>query len=163
MLVDPLFLTENSCPFANFHNILDPKGGGPITTTILRLESPFWADLLKYYNFTAFWSLKCTHFPLLTTVLMSKCLYIVKSWFSPKLRLENNNRIVFYTKTRVSMTFSQLICENADGTAFWSWICAHVPPLTNVLVSKYLCILKSPCSLKVRLTSKHFSSAFRKC
>ena len=115
----------------------------------------FWADLWQWYNGTAFWSFKCAHFSLWTTVLMSKCLYFVKSWFNPKLTLNNNNRIVFYSKTKVSMTFSQLICENADGTAFWSWICAHVPPLTNVLVSKCLYILKSPCSLKLRLISNH--------
>ena len=97
MLTAPNFLTKNLCPFANFHKILDPKGGRPITTTTLRLEPPFWADLWKCYNGTAFWSLKCAYFPLLTTVLMSNCLYIVRSWFTPNLRLNNNNRIVFYT------------------------------------------------------------------
>ena len=163
MLTAPHFLTKNLCPFANFHKILDPKGGRPITTTTLRLEPTFWADLWKCYNGTAFWSLKFAHFPLLTTVLISNCLYIVISWSSPKLRLNNNNIIVFYTKTRVSMTFSELICKNANGTAFWSIKCAHFLLLSTVLESKCFCILKSPCSLKLRLISNHFSTACRKC
>ena len=163
MLTDLHFLTKNLGLFAMFHKILDTKGGRPITTTTLRLESPFWADLWKCYNGTAFWSLKCAHFPLLTTVLMSNCLYIVRSWFSPKLSLYNKNRIVFYTITRVRMKFSQMIHENANGTALWLFICAHFATLTNVLVSKCLYILKSPCSLKLRLISKHFSTASRKC
>ena len=121
----------------------------------------FWADLWKCYYGTALWSLKCAHFPLLTNILMSTCLYIVKSWFSPKLRLHNNNRIVFYTKSRASRTFSELICENAKGTAFWPFMCAHFAPLTYVLVSKCLYILKSPCSLW--LISNQFSTASRKC
>ena len=82
------FLTKNVCPFTPFQEILDSKVVRPITSatvlcfyTIIRVGITF--SELIYENANG-GLLMCAHFPVLTTILVSRCLYIVKSWFGPK-------------------------------------------------------------------------------